>query len=207
MKLRAFTSHKPLTTSHHSLADVPVELGSPVSEEVVVGVELLVERFCGVDVEHAHALLVFAGPRQDVPRCVRNLALPRVMKALVAPLLRPRSIRRDGKYAVFQASRDHGRLTVGKNEVGGVADDLGPLQGEGPHGFRKKPVEADHDPNPARPYVVDGKLAVTRVEPELLLEKEMHLAVARHKSLRRDQDRGIEDLLPAALGHPRNEMD
>ena len=80
-----------------------------------------------------------------------------------------------------------------RGPVRGHADDIGALQSEYPKGFRKPPVITDRQSDTADRRIKDGKAAIARFEPKVLLIPQMRLAERPDKPLGADQHRSPEE--------------
>ena len=76
-------------------------------------------------------------------------------KSLFRAMLGTDTICGNGKHPVFYTPRNHGLGTIGKHQVGRMADDIGAFYRQSPCNLGEKPVKADHDANSCRADVID----------------------------------------------------
>jgi len=117
------------------------------------------------------------------------------------------AVGRNSKDGVFQTACNHGLLTVGKNEVGGMTKQICPLKGQGPRNLRKGPVEADHHTYAHTANFSNPEREVSRVEASLFRVEKMELSIGVNQAFRTDQKGAIINLVSLSFGKPCYEVE
>jgi len=125
------------------------------------------------------------GGTEDIGTGTGNLASARELKRLAVAIVLSGPIGRHGIDVIFQAADLHAILAEGQDQIGAMADEIRTLQGKDPHGFREKPVEADHDPHAAATKIINVRFLIPRLKPEFFLTEEVNFSIGSHVPLRR----------------------
>ena len=141
-------------------------LGSTGGEQIVERSDAFLARLGRIDFDDTQVDLIACRPPEDVAGRVHDLAVADVGQSLLAcTLFRSNTIARNGKHSIFKTSGDHGIRAVWEHQVGGMGDDIRTFERQGAGGFGIEPVEADHEPDPRRTDIIDGKSRVPRRKP------------------------------------------
>jgi hypothetical protein len=76
-----------------------------------------------------------------------------------------------------------GHDTWNQDPTSGIANNVGPLQGENSGHFRMPTVVTDHDSNPTERQMKDGDAQVPPLKKELLFIPEMDLTILTYKAV------------------------
>src|SRR5207245_6292072 len=101
-----------------------VKRGAAASEEVVVGIDLLVAGVQRVDLDDRQRVLIGLRALEYLPLRRDDFTVPDVGQPLLPAALLPASpVACHREDTIFDAARDHGVGAVGQHQVGGVGDD------------------------------------------------------------------------------------